>query len=282
MAGEDDFAFFGSEDERWMMGDFDLDVDLGRPIDFEEGLAANQDDSGFQDAKSSGNADPQKGTSSVPGPNVSAPAQRTVTFSVPGRNDNTENTNVGSSANGDNSSAQRSGGFNLGDPASKGVGNPNRPANDLNPNNNHGNGNKELIPQPLPNVRNGTSIGNGNNRGQPLNGTTGNGNGGRTNLSNPTANVQSSGSGNNRPSAGGFGFPPGVVRVIFLTSLSDLRGLTNRSPLISSALTASFRRDCRGETNRTLLEADRDPCLPTMPAAIIRIRTSILTRISLG
>ena len=217
MAGEDDFAFFGSEDEKWMMGDFDLDVDLGRPIDFEgEGLATDQDDSGFQDAKSSGNAELLKGTSSGPGPNVSAPAQRTVTFSVPGRNNNTDNTNLGSSVNGDNNSAQRSGGFNLADPASKGVVNLSRPANDPDPNGNHGN--KELNPQSLPNVRsggNGTSIGNGNNRGQPLNGSTGNGNGGRTNLSSSTSNVQPSSSGNNRPSAGGFAFTPGIVRVYF-------------------------------------------------------------------
>jgi len=230
MVGEDEFAFFGSEDEKWMMGDFDLDVDLGRPIDFEEGLAVNQDDSGFQDAKSSGNADPRKENQTVPGSNVSAPAQRTVTFSVPGRNNNTDTTGLGSSTNGDNNSAQRSGGFSLIDPASKGVVNPSRPANDLSSNGNHGNGNKELNPQPLPNVRsggNGTSIGNGNNRGQPLNGSTGNG---RTNPSNSTSTIQPSGSGNNRPSAGGFTFSPGVVRVVFSFHPFTRTRLTNRSP----------------------------------------------------
>jgi len=211
MAGEDDLAFFGYEDEKWMMGDFeiDLDVDMGRPIDFEgEGLTADQDDSGFQDGNSSGNADPQKGTPSVPGTTVSTYAQRTVAGSVPVRNNSTNTTGLGSSTNGDSNSAQRSGGFNLTDPTSKGVANPSRPANDLN--GNHGNGNKELSHQPLPNVRSGgnnTSIGNGNNRGQLLNGSTGNGNGGRTNPP---------GSGNNRPSAGGFTFAPGVVRAIFL------------------------------------------------------------------
>jgi len=284
MAGEDDFAFFGSEDEKWMMGDFDLDVDLGRPIDFEgEGLTTDQDDSGFQDAKSSGNADPQKGASSVPGPNVSASAQRTVTFSVPGRNNNADNSSLGSSVNGDNNSAQRSGGFNLADPASKGVVNPSRPANELNQNGNHVN--KETNQRPLANVRsggNGTSIGNGNNRGQPLNGSTGSGNGGRTNLPNSTSNVQPSGSGNNRPSAGGFTFPPGVVRVIFLSSLYAHKA---NEPIALDLLRPDHVAFCGhhcGETNRTVLEADRVLCLPTMPPARIRIRPPIITRISLG
>ena len=274
MAGEDDFGF-GSEDEKWMMGEFDLDVDLGRPINFEEGLTVDQDDSGFQDAKLSGNADSRKGASSVPGPNVPVPAQRTVTFSVPGRDNDTDNTALGSSTNGDNNSAQRSGGFNLVDPASKGVANTNRPANDLNPNGNDGSSNKELNPQPIPNMRssgNGNSIGNGNNRGQPLNGSTGNG---RTNPSNSTSTVQSSGSGNNRPSAGGFTFSPGVVRVIFLSSLYAHKA-NEPIVLISSALTALRScRHCRGETNRTLLEAGRDLSLLTMAPSMIRITTSL-------
>ena len=272
MAGEDDFGF-GFEDEKWMMGEFDLDVDLGRPIDFEgEGLATDQDDSGFQDAKSSGNADPRKETPSGPGLDVSAPAQRTVTFSVPGRNNDVGNTGLGASVNGDNSSAQRSGGFNLADPTSKGVVNPSRPANDLNPNGNHNNGNKEL------NLRssggNGTSIGNGNNRGQPLNGSIGHGNGGRTNLSNPISNVQPSGSGNNRPSAGGFTFPPSIVRVISLSSLYAHKA-DEPNPLdLFRPDRVVFCRHYRGETNRTLLEADLDLCPPTMPPpAIIRITT---------
>ena len=225
MAGEDDLAFFGSEDEKWLMGDFDLDVDMGRPINFDgEEPAADQDDSGFQDAKSSGNADPRKATPSVPGSIVSTPAQRAVAVSVPGRNNNTNNAGLGSSTSGDSSSAQRSGGFDLVDPPSKGAVNPSRPTNQ---NGDHGNGSKGVNPQPLPNVRsggNGTSIGNGNNRGQPVNGSTGNGNGGRTNLSNSTSTVQPSGSGNNRPSAGGFTFSPGVVRTVFPCSLHVHKG----------------------------------------------------------
>jgi hypothetical protein len=251
MAGEDDMIYFESEDEKWMMGDFDidLDVDLGRPIDFEgEESAVNQDDSGFQDADSSGGVDPRKGPPSVPAPGASASAQRNGIVSVSGHNN----------------PAQRLGGSNLANSTSTGV-NPSRPANDINSNGNgnNGNGNKELN---FPNVRsggNGTSIGNGNNRGQPPNGSTGtgNGNGGKVNPSNSTSTVQSSGSGNSRPSAGGFSFPPGVVRVIFL-SLSQFLGRK------------------ADETNRTLPAAGRDPCLSIIQPAITTIRTR--TRISPG
>jgi hypothetical protein len=197
MAGEDDISFFESEDERWMMGDFDLDldVDLGRPIDFEaDESITNHDDSGFQDANlSSGNLDPQKGTLSV----------SDGTAAVPGH---TSNTGLGSPKNGNDNSAQRSGGSNLGNPTSVGVANPSGRGNNAN-------GKKEVSFQPLPNVR---FSGNGNARGQPSNGSTGNGNngnGGRTNSPNSTSSVQPSGSGNIRPSAGGFSFPPSVVRI---------------------------------------------------------------------
>ena len=215
---EDDMAFFGSEDEKWMMGDFDidLDVDLGRPINFgADESATNQDDSGFQDTNSSGNVDPRKGTPSVTGPAASASAPRNDTVSVSGHNNSLANTGLGPSTNGSTTSAQRSGGFDLGNSTSMGV----------NPNGN-GSGNKEVSFQPLPNVRsggNGTSIGNGNNRGQPLNGSNGSGNGnygsgGKPNASNST--VQPSGSGNTRPSAGGFSFPPGTVRAISFPVIS--------------------------------------------------------------
>ena len=211
MAGEDDMSYFESEDERWMMGDFDidLDVDLGRPIDFEgEESVANPDDSGFQ------SADPRKGTPSVPGPTTSASAQLNGTVS--GHNNNINNAGLNSSTSGNGNSGQRFGGSNVANATSTGVASLSRPSNG---NGNHGNGNKESNFQPLPNVRsggNGTSNGNGGNRGQPVNSSTGNGNGnngngGRSNLSNSTSNVQPSGSGNNRPSAGGFTFPPGVV-----------------------------------------------------------------------
>ena len=223
MAGED-MTFFESEDEKWMMGDFDidLDVDLGRPIDFEaDESAANRDDSGFLDADSSGNVDTRKGTPS--GPVSSVSAQRNPAVSVSGHNNNNvTNSGLGSSTNGNNNSAQRSGGSNPVRPTSSTGVNPNG-------NDNNGSGNKEVSFQPLPNVRpggNGTSNGNGNNRGQPLNGSNGNGNngnggGGRTNLSNSTSAVQPSGSGNGRPSAGGFSFPPGVVRCVFDLSIRD-------------------------------------------------------------
>jgi hypothetical protein len=200
MAGEDDMVFFGSEDEKWMMGDFDmdLDVDLGRPIDFEgDESVINQGDSGFQDAHCSGTVDPRKGTPSVAGPAASASVQRDGIVSTSVHNGN---------------AAQRLGGSNPADSTSTGVVDSNS------------NGNKEVNFQPLPNVRpggNGTSIGNGNNRNGSTgtrNGNGSNGNGGRTNLSNSTSTVQPSGSGNSRPSAGGFSFPPGVVRVIFLSS----------------------------------------------------------------
>lgn len=170
MAGEDDMTFFDSEDEKWMMGDFDieLDVDLGRPIDFgaDESAANQQDDSGFLDASSSGDVDPRKGTPAAPTP---APAQR---------NDNSSSLGP----------AQRSGGSNLVTSTSTGV-DPN------------GNGNKEVSFQPLPNVR---SSGNG----------ISNGNGGKVNPSNSTSTVRPSDSSNGKPSAGGFSFPPGVVRCI--------------------------------------------------------------------
>ena len=181
-AGEDDMSFFESEDDKWMMGDFDidLDVDLGRPIDFEaDESVTNQDDSGFLDAKFSGNVEPRKGT-------TSASAQRNDGVSVSGHNSN---------------SVQRPGGSDS--IALTGV-NPN------------GNGKKEVSFQPLPNVRssgNAPSNGNGNNRVQRPSGP--NGNGGRANLPNSTSTVQPSSSGNSRPSAGGFSFPPGTVRVAF-------------------------------------------------------------------
>ena len=180
MAGEDDMVFFGSEDEKWMMGDFDmdLDVDLGRPIDFEgDESVINQDDSGFQDAHCSGTVDPRKGTPSVADPAASASVQRDGTVSTSVHNGNT---------------VQRLGGPNPADSASAGVVDSN-----------------VVNPRPLSNMHpggNGTSIGNRNGS---------NGNGGRTNLSNSTSTVQPSGSGNGRPSAGGFSFPPGVVRVFF-------------------------------------------------------------------
>jgi len=177
-------TFFESDDEKWMMGDFDLDldVDLGRPIDFEaDESVTNQDDSGFQDANSSGNAGPRKGTSSVSGPAASASVQRS---SAPHNND-VDNTRLDSSANGNHNSVQRSGGSSLVNSNSMGV-NPDG-------NGNNRNGNKEVSFQPLPNVR---SSGNGNGN---------NGNGGKTNLSSSTSSVQ--------PSAGGFSFPPSIVRV---------------------------------------------------------------------
>lgn len=188
MAGEDDMSFFASEDEKWMMGDFeiDLDIDLGRPIDFEadESATNQQDDSGFLDADTLGNVDPRKGTPSASGPVTSASGPRNRAGSGPGH-DNNVNTN------GNSGSAQRSGGPNPVNSASVGV-NPN------------GNGSKEVRFHPLPNVHPG---GNGNNRVQPPNGSNGNGSngsGGRTN--------------GGRPSAGGFSFPPpGVVRHIFFS-----------------------------------------------------------------
>ena len=193
-------SFFESEDEKWMMGDFDidLDVDLGRPIDFEaDESVTNQDDSGFLDGNSSGNVDPRKGTSGLV---ASASAQRSGTVSVPGNNNNLGNSGLGSSTNGNNNSARRSGGSNLINSTSTGA--------SSNGNNNNDNGNKEVSFQPGPNVRFGGN-GNGNNRGQPPNGSNGNGNDGR-----PNSTAQPSGSGNGRPSAGGFSFPPGIVRVI--------------------------------------------------------------------
>lgn len=189
MAGEDDIAFFESEDERWMMGDFDvdLDVDLGRPIDFEaDESVTNHDDSGFQDANTSlGNVDPQKGTPSVSGPS-----------------EKVGNTGLGSSTNRDSSL----GGSNLADSTSTGVVNRNGGGN-------NDNENKEAGFQSLRKVR---FSGNGNDRGQASTGSTGNGsrNNGKTIPSNTTSSVQPSGSGNSRPSAGGFSFPPGTVRVI--------------------------------------------------------------------
>ena len=232
MAGEDDITFFESEDERWMMGDFDVDleVDLGRPIDFEaDESVTNHDDSGFQEANnSSGNMDPRKATSSVSGPGASGSGQRDGAVSVSGHNAGDGNTGLGSSTNRNSNSGQRPGGTTLAKPTSAGVVNPNA-------NRNNGNGKKEVSFQPLPNVR---SSGNGNNRGQPLNGPTGpgtgtgnrnanNGNGNRTNLSSSTSEVQPSGSGNSRPSAGGFTFPPGPVRTIPLAV--DEREVNERS-----------------------------------------------------
>lgn len=226
MAGEDEMAFFESEDEKWMMGDFDidLDVDLGRPIDFEvDESVANQDDSGFLDANSSGTVDPRKRTS-VSGPGASGSAQRNG--SVSGNNNVSNRAGFDSSMNGNNNPAHRPGASNLVNSTSTGV-NPN------------GNGSKEVSFQPLPNVRssgNGTSNGNGNNRGQMPNGPNGNGggnngNGGKTNLSNPTPAVQPSGSGNSRPSAGGFSFPSGVVCVVFLYLFSSVIMATTRTSL---------------------------------------------------
>lgn len=194
MGGEDDVTFFESEDETWMMGDFDidLDVDLGRPIDFEgDESVANQDESGFQNADSSGNVDPRKGTPSVSGPTPSASAQRNGAVSVSGHNNNVHNTGLNPPTNGNTNSGQRLGGSNPANPTSTGLVNSNG-------NGNHGNGNKEPNFQPLPNVRSGS-----------------NGNGGRTNLLNSTSNAQPS---SNRPSAGGFTFPPGIVSVILLSS----------------------------------------------------------------
>lgn len=221
MIGDDDMAYFESEDDRWMLGDFeiDLDVDLGRPINFEgEESVANQDDSGFQDANCLTNVDPRKGDPPVLGP--VAPAQRSAAVSVPADNNNA---GLGPSANGDSNPAQRSGGSNPANPTSKGVTNPNRPANDTNQNGNGNHGNSNSF-QPLPNVRsggNGTTFENGINRGHLVNGSTGtgngNGNGGRTNLSNSTSSAQTTGSGNNRPSAGGFTFAPGIVRVVLFS-----------------------------------------------------------------
>lgn len=89
MAGEDDMTFFESEEEGWMMGDFDidLDVDLGRPIDLEvDESVRNHYESRFQDANgSSGNVDPRKGTS-VSGPSASVSAQPDGPVSVSGNN----------------------------------------------------------------------------------------------------------------------------------------------------------------------------------------------------
>ena len=216
MAGEDDMTFFESEDDKWMMGDFDidLDVDVGRPINFEaDESAANQDDSGFLEANLSGNVDPRNGTPSVSDPTASA-------F---GHNNN--NSGLRSSINGNNSSAQRPGGSNPVNSTSAGV-NPN------------GNGNKAVRFQPLPHVRsninNGTSGGNGNNRGQLPGGS--NGNGGRTNSPNSTSTAQPSGSGNSRPSAGGFSFPPGLVRVTFLLRCSFVRELKDHDQNQSSGI----------------------------------------------
>ena len=179
MAGEDDMSFFESEDEKWMMGDFeiDLDIDLGRPIDFEadESATNQQEDSGFLDADAPGNVDPRKGTPSASG-------QRKGAGSGPGSG---HDSNVNTDGNG--GSAQRSAGSNLVNSTSVGA-NPN------------GNGGKEVRFHPLPNVH---SSGNGNNRGQPPHGSNGNGSNG------------SGGRTSGRPSAGGFSFPPGVVRRIF-------------------------------------------------------------------
>ena len=203
MAGEDDMTFFESEDERWMMGDFDidLDVDLGRPIEFEaDESVTNHDDSGFQEANTSG--DPRKGISTISGPGASA--QRNGTVSVSGLNENIGAAGLGSSTNRNDNS----GGSNLVNPTS----------------NQNGDGNKhsDVGLQPLRTVR---FSGNGNDRGQPSNGplVSGGGNGGKTTPSNTTSSVQPSGSGNGRPSAGGFSFPPGAVCVKFLPKLSGAR-----------------------------------------------------------
>ena len=199
MAGEDDMSFFESEDEKWMMGDFDidLDVDLGRPIDFEadESATNQQDDSGFLDVDTSGNVGPRKGTPSASVPVTSASGQRNRVGSGSSR-DNNVNTD------GNSGSAQRSGGSNPVNSTSVGV-NPN------------GNGGKEVRFHPLPNVH---PSGNGNNRGQPPNGSGGNGSNG------------SGGRTNGRPSAGGFSFPPaGVVRHISFSV--QLPALMTRSSL---------------------------------------------------
>ena len=184
MAGEDDMSFFESEDEKWMMGDFeiDLDIDLGRPIDFEaDESATNQhEDSGFLDADAPGNVDPRKETPSASGPVTSASDQRKRAGSGSGHGGNVN-------TNGNSGSAQRSGGPNLVNSTPAGA-NPN------------GNGSKEVRFHPLPNVH---SSGNGSNRGQPPHGSNGNGSSG------------SGGRTSGRPSAGGFSFPPGVVRHIF-------------------------------------------------------------------
>jgi hypothetical protein len=196
MAGEDDVTFFESEDERWMTGEFDidLDVDLGRPIDFEaDESVTNHDVSGFQEANTCpGSVDPRKRISTVPGPGASASVQRngTVSISISGLNEDISTSGLGSSTNRNSSN---SGG-----------------ATDLKGNGNNQNDNKEVGFQPVPNVR---LSGNGNDRGQQFKGSAGGGNGGRTTPSNTTSSVQPSGSGNGRPSAGGFSFPPGVVRV---------------------------------------------------------------------
>lgn len=199
MAGEDDMTFFESEDDRWMMGDFDidLDVDLGRPIDFEVDVT-NHDDSGFQDGEtSSGNVDPGKRTPPVSG-----------SVSGLGRNESAGMNGLGSSTN----RSGNSGGSNLVNSASAGIVNQNG-------NGNNDRGKKEVGFQPLPNVR---FSGNGNDRGQPFNGSTGNG-GGAT-PSNTTSNAQPPGAGNSRPSAGGFSFPSGVVRDISSVRTSLVRG----------------------------------------------------------
>ena len=200
MAGEDDMTFFESEDERWMMGDFDIDpdVDLGRPIEFEaDGSVTNHDDSGFQDANtSSGNADPRKGTAPVSGPIACSSA-----VSTSGCNGEVGDPGLGSSTNKDSNS----GGPNLVNSTSKGVANQNGNGN------NHDKDNKGVGFQPVRNVRFND---NGNDRGQPSNGSTGNGhrNNGNGGITSMTPGAQPSGSGNSRPSAGGFSFPPGVVR----------------------------------------------------------------------
>jgi len=184
-------TFFESDDEKWMTGDFDLDldVDLGRPIDFEaDESVTNQDDSGFQDANSSGNAGQRKGTPSISGPAASASVQRSGAPPVPGHNNNVNNIRLGCSTNGN--SVRGSGGSHLANSTSTGI-NPDG-------NGGNGNGNKGVSFQPLPNVR--SSV---------------NGNGGKTNSSNSTSSVQPSGSGDGKPSPGGFSFPPGVVRVYF-------------------------------------------------------------------
>ena len=210
MVEEDDATFFESEDERWMMGDFDidLDVDLGRPIEFEaDESVTNHDDSGFQEANiSSGNGDPRRGIPTGSGPGVSA--QRNGTVSVSGLNENVGTTGLGSSTNRNNNLGRP----NLVNPTSTGATNQNG-------NGKNDNGNKEV------GLRTVRFSGDGNDRGQRSNAglPVGGGNGGRTTPSNATSSVQPSGSGNGRPSAGGFSFPPGVVRVTFLLKFSDAR-----------------------------------------------------------
>lgn len=224
MAGVDDMAFFESEDDKWMMGDFDidLDVDMGRPIDFEaDESVTNQDDSGFQDANSnsSGNVDPRKATPSVSGPGASASAQRDGAAPVSGHS-NAGNGGLGFSTNGGSNPARGSGGSNPANTTSTGAAKPN------------GNGGKEVSFQLPPNPR---LNGNGNNRGQQFNGPIGtgtgnNGNlGGRMGQSSSTSTVQHSSSTNSRPSAGGFSFPPGVVRVFFYATLERDANETDRS-----------------------------------------------------